>query len=399
MLIEVSMLKNYPATCLNRDDANLPKTVCFGGVERARISSQSLKRSWRKSALFGMALEKVGQTIRLQTRKFPSVVCDKLKNSGISEDFLKVIPGVVKTIVTGTKKEKNKTDDEALSADVKEDDKKDMTKQIMVYSGADIDVFAEVIAEKIKEVDKPKDLSKKETIESIKAMLKERGVRPVTPDIALFGRMVTNDMFHSVDGAMQVAHAFSTNKVVMESDFFVATDDLITGDEFGAGMMDDADFNSCCYYINGTIDVDLFCKNMKEASDYKEVVKTVIPALIETMAFANPSGKQHSFAGNVLPSLVLIEIKDVPKPVTYANAFVKPVSANAKQDLVSASVKRLADYVGKMNSDFDLGVVKRYWFCSGLDDKVVYPEEDGITVNCNSLKELLEGVKTALKDI
>lgn len=47
MLLEMHMLKNYPATNLNRDDTGTPKTCIFGGVQRGRISSQCLKRSWR----------------------------------------------------------------------------------------------------------------------------------------------------------------------------------------------------------------------------------------------------------------------------------------------------------------------------------------------------------------
>ena len=54
MLIEIHMLKNYPATTLNRDDSGAPKTCYFGGVQRGRISSQCQKRSWRTSPLFAM---------------------------------------------------------------------------------------------------------------------------------------------------------------------------------------------------------------------------------------------------------------------------------------------------------------------------------------------------------
>lgn len=393
MLVEIHALKNYPAVCLNRDDANMPKTVCFGGIERARISSQSLKRSWRKSPLFAIALKEVGQTIRLQTRRFPKLVCEKLAERGIGNDYLEVAMGSVKAVLSGGKKAEKGTDgDNDDSVEPENMDEKDYTKQVMVYSEADISAFVDVFAEVIAKHEKPKDLNKKTVIDEIRENLKKFGVRPVTPDIALFGRMVTNDVFHSVDGAMQVAHAFSVNRVIMESDFFVATDDLIMGtEELGAGMMDDADFNSSCFYINGTVDVDLFRDNMKQTADCDKVVKCIIPALIETIAFANPSGKQHSFAGNVLPSLIVVEIKDVPKPVTYANAFVKPVTANMKKDLVTASVERMRDYIGKMNTEYDLGVSKRFWFCSGLEENVAYPD-DAVTVNCASFKDMVDGV-------
>ena len=45
---------------------------------------------------------------------------------------------------------------------------------------------------------------------------------------------------------MQVAHAVSTNKVYMESDYFTAVDDLIFGgsDDSGSAMIGDVDYNS-----------------------------------------------------------------------------------------------------------------------------------------------------------
>ena len=52
MMLEFHMLKNYPPVNLNRDDSGAPKSCFFGGVMRGRISSQCLKRSWRRSEVF-----------------------------------------------------------------------------------------------------------------------------------------------------------------------------------------------------------------------------------------------------------------------------------------------------------------------------------------------------------
>ena len=49
-LIELHILQSYPVSCLNRDDVGSPKNAVFGGVTRARISSQSLKRAVRVKA-------------------------------------------------------------------------------------------------------------------------------------------------------------------------------------------------------------------------------------------------------------------------------------------------------------------------------------------------------------
>jgi len=47
--IQIHWLASYPGTLLNRDEAGLAKSLSFGGVMRTRISSQCLKRTWRKA--------------------------------------------------------------------------------------------------------------------------------------------------------------------------------------------------------------------------------------------------------------------------------------------------------------------------------------------------------------
>src|SRR3989338_4677355 len=49
-LIELHILQSFPVSCLNRDDVGAPKSAVFGGVNRARLSSQCLKRAIRKYA-------------------------------------------------------------------------------------------------------------------------------------------------------------------------------------------------------------------------------------------------------------------------------------------------------------------------------------------------------------
>src|SRR6056297_2993777 len=47
--IDYHILISHSPSCLNRDDMNMQKTTIFGGKRRVRISSQSLKRTMRKS--------------------------------------------------------------------------------------------------------------------------------------------------------------------------------------------------------------------------------------------------------------------------------------------------------------------------------------------------------------
>ena len=48
--LELHIIQSVPVACLNRDDLNSPKTAVFGGVQRARVSSQSWKRAIREES-------------------------------------------------------------------------------------------------------------------------------------------------------------------------------------------------------------------------------------------------------------------------------------------------------------------------------------------------------------
>ena len=73
--IQIHTLTAYPPSCLNRDIAGRPKTAILGGVERLRISSQSLKRALRTSPQFQKAL--TGH-LGMRTRALSEEVCQHL---------------------------------------------------------------------------------------------------------------------------------------------------------------------------------------------------------------------------------------------------------------------------------------------------------------------------------
>lgn len=197
---------------------------------------------------------------------------------------------------------------------------------------------------------------------------------------------------------MQVAHAISTNQMNLESDYFTAMDDLLSGatmEEMGAAIIGDTDYNSSCYYLYASLDTEILRKNLKDTPDTEALIQKAIPALIRTMALSNPSGKQNSFAGNVLPSAILIECKEEKVPVSMVNAFVNPVKPNEKNghDLVRGSILRLAEQVESVQNCYGLTVDKRLWFCQDIYD--IQPQCD--TTVCASLPELLEQVADTLR--
>lgn len=375
MLYEIHMLKNYPPTNLNRDDTGAPKSCLFGGVTRGRVSSQCLKRSWRTSPSFRAEIG--DENLGIRTRKLPVLVAEKLVEMGVSQEFAEAVQPRLTGI--GNKEGKETKDGNA-------------TAQVIFYAQEDIAAVAETVKALLDTCKTVKDVQKLKG-KDIQAAVSGADVRPVTLDIALFGRMVTSDAFRDVEASMQVAHAISTNKVAVESDYFTAMDDMLSGssmDELGAAMIGDVDFNSSCYYVYASIDTDALADNLKYAENAQEIVRKAIPALLRAMAFTDPSGKQNSFAGHVLPSVVMVECKEQKIPTSMVNAFVEPVGKNG--DLVEQSARKLAAEVDMTARNFGLEVRERLWFC--VDKYDVKPET--ATKVCATFPELVEAVAASL---
>ena len=130
MLIEIHMLKNYPPVNLNRDDSGAPKSCFFGGVQRGRISSQCLKRSWRTSDIF----KNIG-SCGIRTRKMPELVAERLLEMGVDPE----IANVAKEKMTGIANKEGTTSKDGLTA------------QIVFYSTEEINRIAKRVKEAIDE--------------------------------------------------------------------------------------------------------------------------------------------------------------------------------------------------------------------------------------------------------
>jgi len=116
MLIEIHMIQNHSPSNLNRDDLGAPKTCLFGGVTRARISSQCLKRSIRNPGnpddlhnrgpgIFAQAMR---DHIGCRTKLFPWLVEKALKKSEIPEgEHRRVVLAAQRIAARKEKDEKN----------------------------------------------------------------------------------------------------------------------------------------------------------------------------------------------------------------------------------------------------------------------------------------------------
>jgi CRISPR system Cascade subunit CasC len=393
MLIEVHMLQNHAPSNLNRDDTGSPKEAVFGGYKRARISSQCLKRSIRRSAIFG---EQMAGFLATRTRSLPELVRDHLIKAGINKDMAEV--GARKASGFGNVEGKEQKANESGYY---------RTAQTMFLTDSDVKVIGDVIEAAARE---SKDVKAFEKIaaKDLQKRAEDTGARPMSVDIALFGRMVTSEAFLDIEASSQFAHAISTHKIDHEFDYFTAVDDLerAADDEAGGGadMIGDIEFNSACYYkyfnihVEGLVD-NLTGKAFKKsvtAEDEKNARGTAakaVRALIEAACRVMPSGKQNSFAAHQLPSLVWIEIREKNLPVSYTNAFCTPVNPKAQGGLETESAKMLKKECETLTKKFDLEACKRLLLAKDDDIEILN------VPSSRSLKTLLDGLEAVVQGV
>lgn len=87
--LELHIIQSVPVACLNRDDLNSPKTAVFGGVQRARVSSQSWKRAIRELA--EKELDHSGQFKGKRSRLFVEKISLELTKLGETEERAKAL--------------------------------------------------------------------------------------------------------------------------------------------------------------------------------------------------------------------------------------------------------------------------------------------------------------------
>ncbi len=382
MLIQFHILQNYAPSNLNRDDTGSPKDAMFGGALRGRISSQCLKRSMRLSPFFVEAFKANG-LLGDRTKTLPSIINGELAKLTQDKEAIAAIVKRVPEIGRESKKrgEGEEAEDQAdVTPAEGEETISGETKQLIFL---DRTTEAPLLAERLLAIFNRVGAKQWEKT-PIKDITKD--IEPCVPrsvDIAMFGRMTTSQAFKDVHASVQVAHALSTNALKQEFDYYTAMDDLKPESEPGADMIGDVEFNSCCYYKYLNVHWEGLVKNL--GGDVA-IAQRGILALLKAAALAQPTGKQNSFAAHSLPDFVLVEVSERNLPVSYANAFLKPVRAFGEQTLVANSVSQLVDYVGRTSKVF------------GLDYERAYTDIQGQAFPAASRQESLAALQNWLKE-
>ncbi|MFD9063494.1 type I-E CRISPR-associated protein Cas7/Cse4/CasC [Kitasatospora purpeofusca] len=347
-ILDVHILQTVPPSNLNRDDTGSPKSAVYGGVRRARVSSQAWKRATREA--FGGLLDP--DELGVRTKKVAELLAARITALGVGLEEAAAWQAAADTITAATGA---KVAPPARKAKGDGDDPAPESQYLMFLSSRQLDALAALAAEGLKESGGLKDFFKgKEN----KARAREAANTRHSVDIALFGRMVADASDINVDAAAQVAHAISVHAVEIESDYYTAVDDERKEDEPGAGMIGTVDFNSATLYRYAAVDVDRLRANLGDGlradEPAAEPVRRAVEAFVKAFVTSIPTGKINTFANQTLPDAVVVKLRSA-RPISFAGAFEEAVRAGGDGltgGHVAGACAALAAYVPEVEKAF-----------------------------------------------
>ncbi|MER7002767.1 type I-E CRISPR-associated protein Cas7/Cse4/CasC [Dactylosporangium sp. NPDC000555] len=324
IIIDVYVLQTVPPSNLNRDDTGSPKTAVYGGVRRARVSSQAWKRAVRlafaellDSSVLGERTKRVGESLAARIRTLDPSLSNEDASALAAEVF--AASGLAK-------------------AEKKKGEAKDVESGYLLFlSHRQLDNIAAAALE-----------SKRAGTALDKKRFKELANTEHSVDIAMFGRMVADMADINVDAACQVAHAISVHAVDNEFDYFTAVDDRKKdAAETGAGMIGTIEFNSSTLYRYATVNVNALHETLGDAA----ATRAAVEAFLIAFARSVPTGKQNTFAHRTLPDAVVVRVRDT-QPINMVGAFESAIQETESAGRVKLAAAALTDHVLAVESAY-----------------------------------------------
>jgi CRISPR system Cascade subunit CasC len=322
--VDVHVLQTVPPSNINRDDTGSPKTAVYGGVRRARVSSQAWKRATR--VLFQQTLDTTDLGVR--TKRVVELLTEEIVAQApeLADSAQTVAAEAIKA--TGIKLAKPRQATRTIEE----------ANYLLLISRHQVRALAALAVQAARAgtaVEKA----------GAKALLQKGN----SIDLALFGRMVADVSDLSVDAAAQVAHAISVHAVDNEYDYFTAVDDLKNPaeEDAGAGMIGTVEFNSSTLYRYATVDVDALQRNLGDPPMTIRGLTSFARSFITSM----PTGKQTTFANRTLPDAVLVTVRS-DQPVSLVGAFEDAVESGAGSGPLRVAAERLAGYAGDIDAAY-----------------------------------------------
>lgn len=347
LYIDIHVIQNVPPSCVNRDDTGSPKTAEYGGVTRARVSSQAWKHAMRDMFEKIFSEDDCGT----RTKKVGKIIADEIisLNPEISEEkAYKTAEDVLGKIGIKTKG--------------------DVVSDVLIF-------FSRKQANALAKLAVNGETDKNEYLNAFK--------NNPSYDMTLFGRMVAADAGLNIDAAVQVSQAISTHAVRNEYDYFTAVDDLGKElDETGAGHIGVKEFNSSTLYRYASVNVNEIKKN--HAGAEADIVAGFIEAFVRSM----PTGSVNAYANNTFPALVYVTVRH-DSAVYLGDAFENPIK-NKGEGFVAPSVERLAEHAKEVYENYCAAPYKS--FAIGYENDM-----NGLAESVN-FNRLIDGVREAITD-
>jgi len=354
--IDIHVIQTVPPSCLNRDDTGSPKTAIYGGVQRARVSSQSWKRAIRQ--MFNENLNE--SELGVRTKKIVELVAERIiaKSEYSVDEAMSLAEKVINAANITTK------DQEA--------------KALFFMSSKQADNLAELIL-----LDTEPDKKAAQT-----ALKKGQGI-----DIALFGRMLADDPSLNTDASAQVAHAISTHRVDVEYDYFTAVDDRAPEDNAGAGMIGTIEYDSATLYRYATVAVHELISQL--ANDVQATTRA-LEEFVKAFVLSMPTGKQNTFANRTPADAVLICLRN-DQPVNLVGAFEEAITLRpGDSGYVKPSIAKLAEYNQKILSSF-ISKPEQCWAVGSDFSGLVEPVD--LSAVLSSIRTVIQnGLNTSVAD-
>ena len=306
MFINVHQFRRFPFNCINRGEFNEIKTTKFGGTIRARISSQCIKKAIRdylKTLNYDIAVRTRLPHCWSETPNIQKAVAICLANTnkkpkdknGAAEEIIRLL------------------DSSQLNLDGDKIKTQDEDKEVLeVYSPNEYEAIKQMIVDAIGSDSLPALVKDGDICKKIKNLKLS-----MTIDMALFGRFSAQLKLPKIEGAVQMAHSFTTSEFEQNDHYdYLTAEDMIN--KGGAGHIgSQRESASGLYFMSASINVDLLRDNLKDSPT------NVIKDFIKAFTIVTPAGKATSEASNEPAVYILISISDIP--LTSATPFARDI--------------------------------------------------------------------------
>lgn len=347
--LDLHVVQTIPLSGLNRDGDGNPKSVVIGGVTRARLSPQAVKRPVRRH------IEDVlPDEAAVRTRRLVHEIRDILMRDHWSEDDEELATfAALDVFAAASGGMKVGSDNESADGEKSKDP---LATAALIYTPASTAArLAKVAAERrdayetaLKEAGaggaKPKGRAKAKKDEAAtvtEAEAVKGWLAGANGSIALLGRTLMEVDGAERDACVQVASAFTTHEATVEVDFFVAVDDYAatTPGIPAVGQMGDSQQTAGTFYRFATINLRALLDGIDGDT---ELARRLCQAFIDGFINTLPTSGQTNSAAWTMPDLVHLTARS-DRPLNLSTAFDKPIRGGHTGH-AAPSVERLADY-------------------------------------------------------